>query len=139
MTSIFLRLLEYYQGILFLTTNRTCEFDEAVFSRVSLAVHYPALSKATRRQVWANLLEAAGLDTRATGVDLDRLSEHQINGRAIRTAVRLSQELARANQRQVDGSFIDETLSVVLTGYSKLPDSVEDGGLPPTHSTSLYS
>ncbi|GAW26968.1 putative AAA family protein [Rosellinia necatrix] len=40
---VFLRILEYYPGILFLTTNRPGALDEAVKSRVHLSLRYPAL------------------------------------------------------------------------------------------------
>jgi hypothetical protein len=41
---VFLRTLEYYPGILFLTTNRPGVFDEAVKSRVHVSLDYPAFS-----------------------------------------------------------------------------------------------
>ncbi|KAH6842761.1 hypothetical protein B0I37DRAFT_382754 [Chaetomium sp. MPI-CAGE-AT-0009] len=44
MVSIFLRTLEYYPGILFLTTNRPGVLDEAVKSRVHVSLHYPAFT-----------------------------------------------------------------------------------------------
>lgn len=40
MVGIFLRLLEYHQGILFLTTNRVKSFDNAFYSRISIALKY---------------------------------------------------------------------------------------------------
>lgn len=40
---MFLRVLEYYAGILFLTTNRIGDFDEAFASRVHISLHYPQL------------------------------------------------------------------------------------------------
>ncbi|KIW97213.1 uncharacterized protein Z519_02605 [Cladophialophora bantiana CBS 173.52] len=39
--SVFLRVLEYYAGILFLTTNRIGDFDEAFASRIHMNLHYP--------------------------------------------------------------------------------------------------
>ncbi|EAQ84869.1 hypothetical protein CHGG_08883 [Chaetomium globosum CBS 148.51] len=44
MVSIFLRTLEYYPGILFLTTNRPGVLDEAVKSRVHVNLNYPAFT-----------------------------------------------------------------------------------------------
>ena len=38
LVSIFLRQLEYFQGILFLTTNRVAEFDPAFASRIHIAL-----------------------------------------------------------------------------------------------------
>ena len=40
LVSIFLRLLEYFQGILFLTTNRVETFDDAFQSRMSPRAHF---------------------------------------------------------------------------------------------------
>ena len=40
---VFLRTLEYYGGILFLTTNRAGTLDEAVKSRVHISLHYRSL------------------------------------------------------------------------------------------------
>lgn len=40
---MFLRVLEYYRGILFLTTNQIAQFDVAVQSRVHIALHYDKL------------------------------------------------------------------------------------------------
>ena len=38
LVSVFLRKLEYYQGIMLLTTNRVRDFDDAIQSRIHLAL-----------------------------------------------------------------------------------------------------
>jgi hypothetical protein len=43
MTTVFLRMLEYYNGVLFLTTNRPGVLDEAIKSRVHLSLRYKPL------------------------------------------------------------------------------------------------
>ncbi len=40
LVSVFLRLLEYFQGILFLTTNRVETFDDAFQSRIHIGKHH---------------------------------------------------------------------------------------------------
>lgn len=42
---VFLRILEYYSGILFLTTNRVGAIDDAFRSRLHLTLYYPPLKK----------------------------------------------------------------------------------------------
>ena len=42
---MFLRIFEYYSGILFLTTNRVGMLDEAFKSRIHLSLYYPELSR----------------------------------------------------------------------------------------------
>ncbi|KAI0112503.1 hypothetical protein GGR51DRAFT_507326 [Nemania sp. FL0031] len=51
LVSVFLRVLEYYNGILFLTTNRVGTLDEAFKSRVHLSLHYPALGRSQTEQI----------------------------------------------------------------------------------------
>ena len=45
LVSVFLRVLEYYEGILILTSNRVGTFDEAFKSRIQLSLHYENLGK----------------------------------------------------------------------------------------------
>ncbi|CAG8978525.1 hypothetical protein HYALB_00010068 [Hymenoscyphus albidus] len=52
LVSVFLRVLEYYAGILFLTTNRIAVFDEAFKSRIHLSLWYPTLDKISTAQIW---------------------------------------------------------------------------------------
>lgn len=57
LVSIFLRVLEYYEGIMFLTTNRVQTFDAAFQSRIHISIDYPELSIESRRTVWENFLK----------------------------------------------------------------------------------
>ncbi|KAI1094968.1 hypothetical protein F5B19DRAFT_505076 [Rostrohypoxylon terebratum] len=50
--SIFLRTLEYYPGILFLTTNRIGAIDDAFKSRLHLTLYYPQLDRKQSRKIW---------------------------------------------------------------------------------------
>ena len=52
LVSIFLRALEYYQGILFLTTNRVGTFDDGFVSRIHVVIHYPDFDNKQRGQIW---------------------------------------------------------------------------------------
>jgi len=51
---IFLRALDYFKGILFLTTNRVGSFDEAFMSRIHIQIGYDPLDDDGRRDVWNN-------------------------------------------------------------------------------------
>jgi hypothetical protein len=53
--SVFLRALDYFQGILFLTTNRVGHFDEAFMSRIHVSIGYDRLDDSARAQIWDNL------------------------------------------------------------------------------------
>lgn len=49
---VFLRVLEYYSGVLFLTTNRVGVFDEAFTSRIHISLYYPPLGRNPTHQVF---------------------------------------------------------------------------------------
>ncbi|KAL9622669.1 MAG: hypothetical protein Q9160_002979 [Pyrenula sp. 1 TL-2023] len=55
--SVFLRMMEYYTGILFLTTNRVGTFDEAFKSRIHISLWYPQFDKRTMVKVWRTYIE----------------------------------------------------------------------------------
>jgi hypothetical protein len=50
--TVFLRILEYYAGILFLTTNRVGDFDEAFASRIHISLYYPELNLESTREIF---------------------------------------------------------------------------------------
>ncbi|KAJ4314293.1 hypothetical protein N0V94_006513 [Neodidymelliopsis sp. IMI 364377] len=53
LVAVFLRVLEYYTGILFLTTNRIGDFDEAFASRIHVSLEYPQLSRNSTEKILA--------------------------------------------------------------------------------------
>ncbi|KAE8446334.1 hypothetical protein EG329_012083 [Mollisiaceae sp. DMI_Dod_QoI] len=52
MVSVFLRVLDYYNGILFLTTNRAGVLDEAFKSRIHYKIYYPDLTIEQTLDIW---------------------------------------------------------------------------------------
>ncbi|KAH8750076.1 P-loop containing nucleoside triphosphate hydrolase protein [Hyaloscypha finlandica] len=56
LVSIFLRELEYFQGILFLTTNLYSTIDNAFRSRVNIHLLFDSLSSSARRQLWQKFM-----------------------------------------------------------------------------------
>ncbi|KAK7449875.1 hypothetical protein Landi51_05592 [Colletotrichum acutatum] len=108
LVSIFLRALEYYSGILFLTTNRVGTIDEAFRSRIHMSLLYPILSEAQTMKIWKSQLARAQkrdptLIVKADDVLLfaKNLHEQQMkkrkvgwNGRQIRNAMQTAVALA---------------------------------------------
>jgi len=56
LVSVFLRVLEYYRGIMFLTTNQIAQFDVAVQSRVHIALKYDKLNEDQTYQIFKNFI-----------------------------------------------------------------------------------
>lgn len=94
MVAVFLRLLEYYQGVLFLTTNRADNLDPAFESRITLCIHYTDLDVSARKQIWTNLFKAAKLSIH-NRIDVNQLAAHVLNGRQIKGIIKSARSLAR--------------------------------------------
>ena len=59
---VFLRVLEYFNGLLFLTTNRIDDIDEAIISRCIALIRFHPPNGEARRKIWAVMTEQFGLD-----------------------------------------------------------------------------
>ncbi|MCJ1462495.1 hypothetical protein MMC07_001097 [Pseudocyphellaria aurata] len=120
LVSIFLRLLEYFQGILFLTTNRVETFDDAFQSRIHVALRYGELTTKAKRTVWKMFLDKVkakdGVDTADfKESEYDKLSRHNLNGRQIKNAVRTAQALAVNEKTPLSMAHIAKVLEVAET------------------------
>ncbi|KAI0124181.1 hypothetical protein BJ170DRAFT_712188 [Xylariales sp. AK1849] len=96
--SIFLRTLEYYEGILILTTNRVKNVDESLRSRIHISLEYPPLDAIARKAIWSGFLERSvdfgNARHELTDQDLGKLAKVEINGRVISNVLKTSNLLA---------------------------------------------
>jgi AAA+ superfamily predicted ATPase len=102
MVSVFLRVLEYYSGILFLTTNRVTTFDDAFKSRIHIPIRYTDLTVESRKQIWRNFcgMVPGGVDVDERG--LATLAENDLNGRQIKNAIKAAESLAAFDGAKLD-------------------------------------
>lgn len=121
LVSVFLRVLEYYEGILILTTNRVGTFDEAFKSRILLSLHYEKLSKGQRRKIWRGFVNHLE-DTHLSSGEKDTGREHRFhNGGSSSTANTSSKGGSQAEDLpdidfQEIRDYLDELASHELNG-----------------------
>lgn len=126
LVSLFLRVLEYYEGILFLTTNRITTFDPAFKSRVHLALKYNALSAAARKKLYVNFVKRTSRDAPVLGEEvLNRLAAVDINGRQIKNAVRTASALAREEGVKLNEEHLQAVLETTAQFEEDLADTEE--------------
>lgn len=88
-STVFLRLVEHYQGVLFLTTNRMEVIDPAFQSRVDFILPYAGLTSEAREEVWRNLVTRAGTErVDLTDEDIRNLAKLNLNGREIKNLLK---------------------------------------------------
>ncbi|KAJ7097392.1 hypothetical protein C8R44DRAFT_843635 [Mycena epipterygia] len=114
MVAVFLRHVEYYRGILFLTTNRVQAFDEAFFSRIHVALHFTELSEASRAQVWRAFIARPGAQAVAlSDAEIAMLARRNVNGRQIKNAVRTAHSIALGRKEPLGLRHFVETLDAM--------------------------
>jgi SpoVK/Ycf46/Vps4 family AAA+-type ATPase len=117
MVSVFLRVLEYYDGILILTSNRVEAFDEAFKSRVQLAMHYPPLDPDGRWQIWRDFLtsvveDGGHVNEKEIRDKLDLLARSELNGRQIRNTVNTARQLALYKKETLAYKHFEQAIDV---------------------------
>jgi hypothetical protein len=86
---MFLRLMDFYTGTLFLTTNRFTVIDPAVDSRLMFRIHYRDLNDESRKTIWESLLREAKISW--DPAILPDIVKMPFDGRKIRNFVRALQ------------------------------------------------
>jgi len=97
---IFLRLMDYFRGVMFFTTNRPEVIDSAIVSRITLQVKYPDLDLNARLEIWKSKFADASFSITD---GYDELVKLELNGRQIRNMVRLAKIIFgnKASQNQM--------------------------------------
>ena len=121
-------MLEYYQGILFLTTNRITTFDLAFKSRIHLALKYQALNASARKELWRLFIgKIPKADNEVhSEKSLDKLAAVDLNGRQIKNAVRTAHTLARSSSQALNQGHLDIVLETLKEFEKDLNDQTQD-------------
>jgi len=113
--SVFLRILEYYDGILILTSNRVGIFDEAFKSRIQVSLHYEDHTASARKAIWKNFITM--LENAEANVNIGELEDHledlaqeEMNGRQIRNAMTTARQLAVHRKQRLDWTHLEQAL-----------------------------
>jgi hypothetical protein len=154
LVSVFLRVLEYYEGILILTSNRVGTFDEAFKSRILLSLHYENLTRGQRMKIWKNFLtrlkgmeedaksistttepgtrkrkfqeESSGIDFDDVDCYLNELADYELNGRQIRNVITTARQLANFRKKPMSFEHLKHVVNV-SSKFDKYLKTVQEG------------
>lgn len=116
-------MLEYYAGVLFLTTNRIGDFDEAFSSRIHISLYYPPLKRSSTKKIFDLNLRNIQQRIEERGVEIEvehdqildwavdywrRNKKMRWNGRQIRNACQTALALAEYDAQNPTGNTPDE-------------------------------
>ncbi|KAL9623850.1 MAG: hypothetical protein Q9160_001842 [Pyrenula sp. 1 TL-2023] len=114
LVAVFLRYLEYFSGIVFLTTNRIHVFDAAMKSRIHLTIGYSLPDLEMRRMIWTVSLKAVDEGHIDIDIDdaIDSFVQEKLNGREITNSINTAQTLARFKKEPLRIEHIETVLGV---------------------------
>ncbi|KAK6827299.1 ATPase [Apiospora arundinis] len=84
LVAVFLRCLEYYRGILFLTSNRVGTFDDAFISRIHVVIYYEDLGEPERKQIWKQFFDKLERERKDSIIVESRAKHFVLNDTEIR-------------------------------------------------------
>lgn len=134
----FLRALEFYDGILFLTTNRVGSFDDAFISRIHIQLYYPDFSEDERQRVWKTFIDKLARERGETirltidakeYIKSTRKQGLKWNGREIRNAFQTAVALAEYEaDKDSEGKIMvkDDHLRAVVELSTDFKDYLKD-------------
>ena len=141
--SIFLRRMEYFQGLLFLTTNRVGQIDDAFLSRVTVVLQYDHLTDDTRKKIWNGFFKKLQQDSDRRGskgnddpddkrkIEVDRYAQKYVmndpevkdlkwNGREIRNALQTA--ISLASYKAVKGGQAADMIEIEEEHFKSVVD-----------------
>ncbi|KAI1321381.1 P-loop containing nucleoside triphosphate hydrolase protein [Xylariaceae sp. FL0255] len=125
LVAAFLRALEFYDGILFLTTNRVGSFDDAFISRVHVQMYYPEFNDEQRQAIWKTFIDKLNRERSDIRITIDakeyirgtEIRALKWNGREIRNVFQTAVSLAEyESEKDEEGNTMvtDEHLKSVI-------------------------
>lgn len=104
---VFLRVLEYQSNVLFLTTNRPDDVDDAIASRCIARLNYVSPSDMQQVQIWRILSQASGIKI-GDGELLEIVKNNPgITGRDVKNLLKLAQLIAASDGSQITAAKVE--------------------------------
>ncbi|WP_042880158.1 AAA family ATPase [Cupriavidus necator] len=94
----FLRTLEYFDGLLFMTTNRIGDVDDAILSRCIATIHYETPGKDDARRLWRLQAAQFGAELGEGLIEALTRAYPKASGRDIKELLKLATRYCKAKE-----------------------------------------
>lgn len=127
--------MEYYEGILFLTTNRYEDFDDAIYNRVHVTLRFEPPTPEVRGRIWRKIIQTnyqntipgtphsldstLAIDSSSSEPVYRVLGKLEINGRTIKNLLSTAAYFAQSEKRPLGIRDLSLVLNVNLKGDPK--------------------
>ena len=104
---VFLRVLEYYSGVLFMTTNRADLVDDAIASRCLARIEYQPPPAEDQKKIWRILADANGVEL-SDKVIAEVVAQHgDLSGRNIKNLLKLARLVSSSRGEKITAKLVD--------------------------------
>lgn len=103
---VFLRVLEYQSAVLFLTTNRPDDVDDAIASRCVARVTYGIPTRVNQGKIWQVLAGGAGIKLTPETIAKLVVENSECSGRDIKNLLKLGAMYAKWTKKPFDAETI---------------------------------
>jgi len=113
--SVFLRYLEYFPGVVFLTTNQETEIDDAVCSR-AIPLYFDPLNATSRAKIWKSHLFKgnSNLTEQAIHSICEELgNSYELDGRKVKMLAQLSLGASQRRKEEVSTDIIRQMYNLM--------------------------
>ena len=104
---VFLRTLEYYNGIMFLTSNRGDLIDDAIASRCIAKINYNIPAISDQIKIWKILSETAGINIMKEELEKITKEHKDLSGRDIKNLIKLGMMLMVDDKKEITAKTIN--------------------------------
>jgi SpoVK/Ycf46/Vps4 family AAA+-type ATPase len=98
---VFLRVLEYFRGVLFLTSNRETVIDDAILSRTTAHIRYDLPSTEEQIKIWDILSKQFKIKLEKSEIEKYVNAFPNISGRTVKNLLKLSKLLADREKKPI--------------------------------------
>jgi hypothetical protein len=112
----FLRTLEYFNGLLFMTTNRIDDVDDAILSRCIATIQYETPPRTDAIRLWKLLAQQFGADLTDDLIEALTIAYPKASGRDIKELLKLTTRYCSAKQIPLSKDAF--TLCALFRGYT---------------------
>jgi hypothetical protein len=117
---VFLRVLEYQSNILFLTTNRPDDVDDAIASRCVARLPYKVPNVEDQKRIWKVLAESSGIKIAPKMVDVIVEENPNLTGRDVKNLLKLAAMVEATKHEPITNKTIEFVKRFKPTGEQKV-------------------
>lgn len=129
--SSFVQFINYYEGIVIITTNRVTRFDGSLMPRIDITLGLPPLDSSRRVSIWHNQIEDLFVEGYIHASEIaslrslaqEKWSQENLNGHQIKKVIKTARIMAEKKGKMLGRGEIETMLKIEREFQDRIGDS----------------